>query len=240
MKQSLRILLILLSGFVGVAQTVNHQSQIWANYNVQLPFKNQKSFQMEFSERVFTSPFQHALFAVRGIYRFPIKKNLDMGIGFANFNQTPTDPSVQPRLAIPEFRPNLDIVYKKSFKKITFENRFRLEPRFYQIPNAAKTELTSIVTLGAIRWRYRLQAMGSVSRKVDARIGAEILLNSEVNIPTRGLDQFRGIAGISYKFSNKVQLETAYIYQLQTKGTVDFFERDIFWLSLTQKLAFNH
>lgn len=240
MKQSLQYFLFFLVGFVGKAQNILHQDQIWMNYNLQVPFKNQKSFQFEVSERIFTSPFEHALIAFRGVYKFPLRKNIEMGVGLANFNQTPTDPNAQPRLSVPEFRPNVDFVYKKPFKHISLENRLRLEPRFYQLPNALRTELTDIVALGAVRWRYRLQAMGSLHKKIDARLGAEILLQTEVNIPTREFDQFRGIAGITYKFSPTIQVEGAYIYQVQSKSVIDYFERNIIWITLNQKLVFNH
>lgn len=235
MKQKFYYFLFLAIVNVVNAQTVTHQNQIWTNFNLQFPLKNQKSFQLEFSERIFTEPLQHALFAVRGVYRFPVHKKVDIGVGFANFNQTPTDPTIQPRLSIPEFRPNLDVIYKKPLGKIMLENRVRIEPRMYQIPNATQTALTDVITLGAVRWRNRLQAMGSFHKRIDYRIGAEILLNSAVNIPTREFDQLRSITGLTYKFTPAFQLEGAYIYQFQSKGTLDYFERDLLWFSFQYK-----
>jgi hypothetical protein len=235
MNQRLYLILFLFIGFVGKGQSIQHQNQIWANFNLQFPLKNQKSFQLEFSERVFTEPLQHALFAVRGVYRFPVHKKVDIGVGFANFNQTPTEPTLQPRLSIPEFRPNLDLIYKKPLGKIILENRVRIEPRMYQIPNVTRTALTGVVTLGAVRWRNRLQVMGSFHKCVDYRIGAEILLNSAVNIPTREFDQLRTIMGLTYKFTPAFQVEGVYIYQFQSKSTFDYFERDLLWFSFQYK-----
>ena len=238
-KQIFVFLSIFLLVFVGHAQNTVYQNQLWVNYNFQLPFAKQKSFQLEISERIFTNPFEHALLAFRGTYRFPVGKNKEMALGIANFNQTPTDPLAQPRLSIPEIRPTIDFIYKRPFKKFSLENRVRVEPRFYNIPNSSKTELTDVVTLGAVRWRDRLQAMIPINSKWDSRIGTELLLHSEVNLATRGFDQLRFIGALTYKFSSKTQLEAAYIHQLQSKGIIDYFERDILWLNFTQKIKWN-
>jgi len=239
MKQRFIFLLVLLLGFVGQAQNTVYQNQLWVNYNFQLPFAKQKSFQLEISERVFTNPLEHALLAFRGTYRFPIGKNKEMAVGLANFNQTPTDPLAQPRLSIPEIRPSIDFIYKRPFKKFSLENRVRVEPRFYNIPNSSKTELTDVETLGAVRWRDRLQVLIPINSKWDSRIGVELLMHSEVNLATRGFDQLRLIGAATYKFSPNFSLEAAYIHQLQSKGTIDYFERDILWLSFTQKIKWN-
>ena len=95
---------------------------------------------------------------------------------------------------------------ENKFPKLMLTNRFRFEERFLQ-------DVEGVL----LRTRYQIKGIYPLGKKKiwGLVFYDEIFvnLNSRTDGPQAGIDQNRLFAGLSYKFSDNVRLETG--YQLQ-------------------------
>ncbi|MCX6193271.1 MAG: DUF2490 domain-containing protein, partial [Cytophagales bacterium] len=177
--------------------TIEHQSQIWYGYYLTYPIKNQWYVQGEVHTRHFIDPLVHHQNAFRAHVHRTIGDRWDLSAGAALFLNTPNDPRSNNRLAIPEYRPHLDVVYKHRWSKSRIDHRFRSEMRFNRETNVSRTELTDAVNFSNYRLRYRIQALVPLFKSIQGKVNTEILLNAGQENPANTLDQHRMFAGLS-------------------------------------------
>ena len=157
---------------------VEHQSQVWYGYYLTIPMNANWYVQGEVHTRHFIDPFVHHQNAFRAHVHRTIGENWDISAGAALFLNTPNDVKAAVRLAVPEYRPHLDIAYRHKWSAIRVDHRFRSEMRFNRETNASRTELTDGVNFSNYRLRYRIQALFPFFKQIQGKVNTEILLNA--------------------------------------------------------------
>lgn len=237
----IRILFLLLGGFVSQAQTeknVDHQSIVWTRYYNQLTITDKWSLHTEFDNRVFLKPVEQNLFVIRVQGRYKINDKLETGAGFAYFSVSTQDPEATFDFQVPEYRGQQDISWKETFNEIGLNQRLQLEERY--VHNASKTELLP-GTIFFWRIRYRLQVDYSLwkkeNRNLKAVVSDEILFNFGKNIIKNHFDQNRIYTALNYAFNKNIAVELGYLNSFQKRSSgVDFYNRDIIRFSFIHKM----
>jgi hypothetical protein len=165
-----------------------------------------------------------------------IGENWDISAGAALFLNTPNDSRAAVRLAVPEYRPHLDIVYKHSVKVFRIDHRFRSEMRFNRETNASRTELTDAVNFSNYRLRYRIQVLFPLYKKLQGKVNTEILINAEQENPANTLDQHRMFAGLSIPLRSNLTLDVGYLHAFVQRPNLNYYDRSILSLMLYQRL----
>ena len=237
----IRILFLLLGGFVSQAQTeknVDHQNIVWTRYYNQLTLTDKWSLHTEFDNRVFLKPVEQNLFVIRAQGRYKINDKLETGAGFAYFSVSTQDPDTTFDFQVPEYRGQQDITWKETFDETGLNQRLQLEERF--VHNASKTGLLPGTTF-FWRIRYRLQAEYTFwkkeNRNLKAIVADEILFNFGKNIIKNNFDQNRIYAALNYAFNKNIAVELGYLNSFQKRSSgVDFYNRDIIRFSFIHKM----
>jgi hypothetical protein len=215
---------------------IEHQSQIWYGYYLTHSLHTQWYVQGEVHTRHFIDPLVHHQNAFRAHVHRTIGENWDLSAGAALFLNTPNHPRTANRLAIPEYRPHLDIVYKHSVKAFRIDHRFRSEMRFNRETNASRTELTDAVNFSNYRLRYRIQALFPLIKSIQGKVNTEILLNAEQENPANTLDQHRMFAGLSIPIRSNLTLDVGYLHAFQQRPNLNYYDRSILSLMLYHRL----
>jgi hypothetical protein len=179
---------------------VEHQTQVWYGYYLTTPINANWYVQGEVHTRHFIDPLVHHQNAFRAHLHRTFGGNWDLSAGAALFLNTPNDSRAAVRLAVPEYRPHLDIVYKHSVKAIRIDHRFRSEMRFNRETNASRTELMDAVKFSNYRLRYRIQALFPLYKKLQGKVNTEILLNAEQE-SSKYLGSASDVCWIEYSYS---------------------------------------
>lgn len=216
--------------------TIEHQSQIWYGYYLTYPIKNQWYVQGEVHTRHFIDPLVHHQNAFRAHVHRTIGDRWDLSAGAALFLNTPNDPRSNNRLAIPEYRPHLDVVYKHRWSKIRIDHRFRSEMRFNRETNVSRTELTDAVNFSNYRLRYRIQALVPLFKSIQGKVNTEILLNAGQENPANTLDQHRMFAGLSIPLRENLTVDVGYLHAFQQRPNLNFYDRSILSLMVYHRL----
>ena len=138
---------------------IEHQSQIWYGYYLSHSLTNQWYIQGEVHTRHFIDPLVHHQNAFRAHLHRTIGENWDLSAGAALFLNPSNDPRSTNILAIPEYRPHVDIAYRHNWGSFRIDHRFRSEMRFNRETNVTRTELTDAVNFSNYRLRYRIHAL---------------------------------------------------------------------------------
>ena len=222
------VFFFLLPIFVAQSQNrIEHQSQIWYGYYLTYPLNNQWYVQGEAHTRHFIDPIVHHQNAFRAHLHRTIGENWDLFAGAAIFLNTPNDPWTKNRLAIPEYRPHIDIVYKHRWSKVRLDHRFRSEMRFNRETNVSRTELTGAVNFSNYRLRYRIQALFPLFKQIQGKVNTEILLNAEQDNPANTLDQHRMFAGLSIPLRDNLTVDVGYLHAFQQRPNLNYYDRSI-------------
>ncbi len=206
---------------------VEHQSQVWYGYYLSYPITNQWYVQGEVHTRHFIDPLVHHQNAFRAHLHRTIGENWDLSAGAALFLNTPNDPLAKVRLAIPEYRPHLDIAYRHNWSTIRIDHRFRSEMRFNRETNVSRTELTDAVHFSNYRLRYRIQALFPLFKQVQGKVNTEILLNAEQENPANTLDQHRMFAGLSIPIHANLTADIGYLHVFLQRPNLNYYDRSI-------------
>ena len=206
---------------------VEHQSQVWYGYYLSYPITNQWYVQGEVHTRHFIDPLVNHQNAFRAHLHRTIGENWDFSAGAALFLNTPNDPLAKVRLAIPEYRPHLDIAYRHNWSTIRIDHRFRSEMRFNRETNVSRTELTDAVHFSNYRLRYRIQALFPLFKQIQGKVNTEILLNAEQENPANTLDQHRMFAGLSIPIHANLAADIGYLYAFQQRPSLNYYDRSI-------------
>ena len=216
--------------------TIEHQSQIWYGYYLTYPIKNQWYVQGEVHTRHFVDPLIHHQNAFRAHVHRTIGDRWDFSAGTALFLNTPNDPRSTSRLAIPEYRPHLDVVYKHRWSKIRIDHRFRSEMRFNRETNVSRTELTDAVSFNNYRLRYRIQALVPLFKSIQGKVNTEILLNAGQENPANVLDQHRMFAGVSIPLRDNLTVDVGYLHAFQQRPNLNYYDRSILSIMVYHRL----
>jgi len=206
---------------------VEHQSQVWYGYYLSYPITNQWYVQGEVHTRHFIDPLVNHQNAFRAHLHRTIGENWDFSAGAALFLNTPNDPLAKVRLAIPEYRPHLDIAYRHNWSTIRIDHRFRSEMRFNRETNVSRTELTDAVHFSNYRLRYRIQALFPLFKQIQGKVNTEILLNAEQENPANTLDQHRMFAGLSIPIHANLAADIGYLHAFQQRPNLNYYDRSI-------------
>jgi len=227
----------LLPLFIANSQNqVEHQSQVWYGYYLTIPMNANWYVQGEVHTRHFLNPLMHHQNAFRAHLHRTIGENWDLSAGAALFLNTPNDPLAKVRLAIPEYRPHLDVVYKHRWSKIRIDHRFRSEIRFNQETNANRTSLESQIHLNNYRFRYRIQALFPLVKSIQGKVNTEILLNAGQENPENLLDQHRMFAGLSIPIRSNLIVDVGYLHSFQQRPNLNYYDRSIVSIMVYHRL----
>jgi hypothetical protein len=215
---------------------IEHQSQIWYGYYISHPINEQWYVQGEVHTRHFIDPFVHHQNAFRAHVHRTMGENWDLSAGAALFLNTPNDPRTANRLAIPEYRPHIDVVFKHAVSKIRLDHRFRSEMRFNRETNGSRTELTDAVHFSNYRFRYRIQALFPLVKSIQGKLNTEILLNVGQENPANDLDQHRMFAGLSIPLQKNLTLDVGYLHAYQQRPNLLYYDRSILSLMLNHRI----
>jgi hypothetical protein len=215
---------------------VEHQSQVWYGYYLTIPMNANWYVQGEVHTRHFIDPFVHHQNAFRAHVHRTIGENWDISAGGALFLNTPNDSRAAVRLAIPEYRPHLDIAYRHKWSAIRVDHRFRSEMRFNRETNASRTELRDAVNFSNYRLRYRIQALFPLIKSIQGKVNTEILLNAEQENPENTLDQHRMFAGLSIPLRSNLTLDVGYLHAFQQRPNLNYYDRSILSVMLYHRL----
>ena len=215
---------------------IEHQSQVWYGYYLAYPINNQWFVQGEVHTRHFVDPLVHHQNAFRAHLHRVVGENWDFSAGAALFLNTPNDPHTSNRLAIPEYRPHVDVVYKHDWAAFRIDHRFRSEMRFNRGTDASRTQLTEAVNLSNYRFRYRIQALFPLVKSIQGKINTEILLNAGQENPENVLDQHRMFVGLSIPILNNLSADVGYLHAFQQRPNLNYYDRSILSVMLYHRI----
>lgn len=234
-------LFFILTSTIVTAQTekkVEHQSLLWTRYCNQLELNNKWSIHSEFDNRIFINPIVQNLFVIRVQGRYKISELLELGSGFAYFNVSTQDPDIDSGFNKPEYRLQQDLTLKQNFGKISLNQRFQIEERFFR--NFDSQGLKGGTTF-AMRFRFRLQGDYTLWKKekqfLKTIISDEIMINVGSKIVKNTFDQNRIYAGIQYGINSSLAVELGYMNSFQQRASgIDYYDRNILRFSIYHKL----
>lgn len=215
---------------------IEHQSQVWYGYYLTVPVNACWYVQGEVHERHFVDPIVHHQTALRAHLHRTFGGNWDFSAGAAVFLNTPNDSRAAVRLAVPEYRPHVDISYRHKAKKIQLDHRFRSEIRFNQGTNLSRTELDEAIKFNSYRFRYRIQALFPLHKTLQGKVNTEILLNAAQENPENTLDQHRIFAGLSIPVRSNLTLDVGYLQAFQQRPNLNYYDRSILSLMLYHRM----
>lgn len=219
-------------------KNIDSQSLIWTRYYNQLELNTRWSIHSEFDNRIFLSPLDQNLFVLRVQGRYKVLEQMELGAGFTYFSVATQDPDFHSKFNKPEYRIQQDATLKQNLGKITLNQRFQIEERFFQ--NFDKERLISGSTF-FWRFRYRIQGDYNFWQKkkqfLKAIISDEIMINAGKKVINNTFDQNRIYAGLQYGINSSLAIELGYMNSFQQRSTeVDYFNRNIIRLSIYHKL----
>lgn len=215
---------------------IEHQSQIWYGYYISYPLNKQWYLQGEVHTRHFIDPLVHHQNAFRAHLHRTTGENWDLSVGAALFLNTPNDPRASARLAIPEYRPHMEAIYKHRWSTFRIDHRLRAETRFNRVANASRTELTDAVHFSNYRLRYRVQALFPLNKTLQVKLNTELLLNAEQENPDNYLDQHRMFAGVSIPLRDNLTVDVGYLHAFQQRPNLNYYDRSILNIMIYHRL----
>lgn len=235
------LLFFFLIGSTITAQTeknIDHQNLLWTRYYNQLELNPKWSIHSEFDNRVFMNPWVQNLFVIRAHSRYKISDQVDIGAGLAFFSVATQHPEIESNFNKPEYRVQQDVSWKQGFNKITLNQRFQIEERFFQ--NFDRDGLTAGTTFF---WRFRYRIQGDYNfwknekQYLKAIVYDELMINAGKEIIYNTFDQNRIYAGLQYGINSSLALEMGYLNSFQQRLTgIGYFDRNIIRFTIYHKL----
>lgn len=231
------VFFFLLPFFTALSQhQIEHQSQIWYGYYLTYSLNKQWYVRGEVHTRHFINPLVHHQNAFRAQLHRTIGDNWDLSAGAALFLNTPNDPGAPARLAIPEYRPHMEAIYKHRCSAFRIDHRLRAEMRFNQEANSTRTALGEAINFSNYRFRYRIQALFPLIKTINGKINTEILLNAGQENPANDLDQHRMFAGLSIPIHSNLTVDVGYLHAFQQRPNLNYYDRSILSIVVYHKI----
>jgi hypothetical protein len=232
--------LFLLSFFYGISlgthaqKNTYPQSLYWIRYQLQLQFSPRLYWSNEADNRRFFNPDveNQLIFHSRMHYKtgaWDLAGGLTLSYAFAS------RPENGYAHVTTEVRPVAEVTHELPLKRITVQNRLRLDNRFFEV---SETENIWGDSRYITRIRYRFQLRMPVKKSGDKtiinfRVADEIMINAQENI----FDQNRIYATADFYLNKSFTLETGYLYIYQQRfATDDFFSRHVLRFSILHKI----
>jgi Protein of unknown function (DUF2490) len=218
------------------AQEVFTQYSYWLRYQNQLIFSPRFQWTNEFDNRRFFDPDVALQFITHSRLHYKWKQwdfggGLTYSVAFASKNKEGYDH------ATAEIRPVIEAQHEWILKHVTIQNRLRIDCRFTE--NTIDENVFQSSTY-VTRYRYRFQLRIPLNRSdkhsgkvTSLRLADEIMVNSKKNT----FDQYRIYATLELPLSQKLSIETGYLYIYQQRfGKEEFFRRHVVRLSLVHRV----
>lgn len=213
--------------FLIAQETENFQ---WFQYYLQGPSQGTFHWNMDAGYRFrssFDEPSQHLLRASVG-HAWASGAKLNVGTAHLAAYQ-------QNKISRFEWRPYLELLSGKRLKKLSFNQRMRLEYRHYRTLSADKAEEPSLSN----RWRARYRLLISYpieGTRWKVNSGDEIMLHYSFGEKSLELNQNRLLIGPAFQLTPQVGLSILMNFQ-KTRISDGLHRNDyVFWLGINQKI----
>jgi hypothetical protein len=223
--------------FTSQAQRVVHeQSLYWIRYQNMLIFSPKWYWTNEIDNRRFFDPDVEHQLIIHSRLHYK-KERWDFASGFTSSWIFAQQPELGYDHSVNELRIVNEAAYELPLGKVFFQNRVRLDHRFFQEnPDKSVFEESYYV----LRFRYRAQVRIPLKKNetneplISLRIADEIMFNHTGNT----FDQNRIYVSTEWYLTKKLSVETGYIYIFQQRfGREEFFERHVIRLTLTHRIS---
>jgi len=217
-------------------RVVHNQSLYWIRYHNHLIFSPSFYWSNEIDNRRFFSPSVQNQLIFHSRIHFK-KKKWEFGTGLTLSWIYAQKPELGYDHAVNEIRAITEALHEFPLRKIYFQNRLRVDYRFFQeSPDQNVFEESFFV----MRFRYRAQVRIPLKVNdqneslINVRIADEIMFNDRENT----FDQNRINVSADFYISRKITLEAGYIYIYQQRfGENEFFERHVARFTFLHKIA---
>jgi hypothetical protein len=218
---------------------VEPQSLVWMGYLVTAPIGERWSFLGELHDRRWFEPFRVHQEAVRIQFSRQVADGWTVGVGVANFYQGTQFPdSAQQRLAR-ELRPHVQ-VEGRSQRHAGFQlgSRTRVEHRMFS-RNERGRSVDRFVH--AARFRQMVSAERAAPRPLPA--GSSLRVSNEAmwmlgDRPwEKAFDQNRVQATVVVPITERLRIETAYMWLWQVRRRGGVFDRDVLRVNVLHRLG---
>ena len=223
----------------GTAQsqsTVIQQSLYWIRYQNQLFFSPEFYWNNEVDNRRFFDPDVQNQFIIHSNLHLK-KHKWDFGTGLTVSWIYAQIPEQGYDYTVNEVRAVAEVSHELPIKKVIFQNRVRLDHRFFQEDfNKSVFEESFYV----LRFRYRAQVTIplKVNEKNESVMGVKLADEIMLNHTRSTFDQNRVYATFEFKILRNMTVETGYIYIYQQRlGTDEFFERHVVRFTLLHRIS---
>jgi len=233
-----------------IAQTEKryvNQSLYWLRYTNRIEFNKHVSLFSEIENRryfsrenkeVLNSDLQNT-FLLRTILHSKLVAGWTAGLGLAYFRQSSNDPSSVNYLAVPEWRPFVEMLNQQALaSRFRLNQRFRYEERFFRKTSSDRRALAQGY-INSARFRILLEGDWTLVKTDEGpgtlrlKISDEVMLNIGKRIIRNTFDQNRLSASLHFQVTKAIALEGGYIKWIQElPDGVNYYNRDIFRLSL--------
>jgi hypothetical protein len=217
-------------------RVVNHQALYWLRYQNQLLFSPTLYWNTEIESRRFFNPDVQNQFIIHSHLHYK-RNQWDVGIGPTLSWAYAQKPALGYDHAVNEIRGVSEVAFEVPLGKIYFQNRIRLDHRFFQEEIGKSVFEESLYVL---RFRYRAQIRIPVKTNIEniptiyLRLANEVMLNHIRNT----FDQNRIYVTSDINISKKITLELAYIYIYQQRvGQDEYFERHVVRFTVLHKIS---
>ena len=243
-KSFLILFFYLLCLSLSAQKNVTNQELVWYGYYNTLNINENWSLKSEIQERHFDNTVKQHQLVFRSNLENKLVNNLKFSMGMTLFLQSPNNKFSNSDLIVPELRPDIGLNTKQEFKRMSILHRYKLEARFFhQVEN---DELIGGYSFSNFRFRYQLGVHIPVLKtenqyKIVLVLKDELMVNFGSKIIKNTFDQNRIYVALNYVINPKIAIEMGYMnwFQQQTSG-IDFYNRNIFRLSLFHSLSLNN
>ena len=239
-KFILCVVLVTIQSTAIAQRQIHHQSLYWLRYQIQIQFSPSVYWTNEADNRRFFGPdvenqliFHSRLHYLKGPWDFG--GGLTLSYAFAQI------PENGYQHVTTEIRPVAEGTHDLKFNNISFQNRLRIDNRFFEVSEGESIFENSRYVL---RLRYRIQAKAPIKRAdgrivVTLRIADEVMVNTAENFFDQNRIYVTGDIYVNKNFS--VEMGYIYIYQQRFGTAAEYFSRNVLRLSLLHKInARNH
>jgi hypothetical protein len=210
------------------------QTLYWIRYQAQFSFSPSFYWINEADNRRFLNPdvenqmiFHSRLHYKRGPW--------DFGGGLTLSYIFTQKPELGWKHATTEIRPVAEVSHEMFLRKISFQNRLRIDNRFFEINEDQSIWKDSRYVM-RLRYRFQMRIPLSVKENktiTSLKIAEEIMVNQTGNF----FDQNRINASVEFYLTKNFSLEPGYIFIYQQRfNAEEFYARHVFRFSLIHRI----
>ena len=219
--------------FCQVKITPTHSNQQWIQYYNTIQINKKYAVLSDIGYRCNNSITNAKVALIRtGLY-YSFSPTTRIGVGYTNF-----DYFTDKKETKDENRIYAEYSYKNKFKAIKYDNRFRIEDRFFtsKTSNYSQVRLRYLLSLSHEIWKSKEN-----DRKVSIFQTNEFFYTFDNKTNTKSLDQIRCILGTSFQANKNLSFQFSYNLQFNKKTTLlkTYEFTNVFWVTIRQTLDFS-